>query len=206
MFIKTNDSFTLVPLDAPEKLVSHLEENLKTRVVRCSIGESNLVGVYTAMNSNGVVLPNITTPEEVAAFRALGLNVYHSREISNAHGNNISVGERGGLLNPHIPRAECKRMEDALGVELVQMHIAKYATVGSSCLPGGKGFLIHYAASDEELKMASDAFKVQGNRGTVNMGTGFVSYGIVANRNGYVSGEATSAFELGRAEAALGYI
>jgi translation initiation factor 6 len=153
-----------------------------------------------------VILPNITTPEEVAALKALGLNVYHSKEKSNAHGNNLSVSDKGGLLNPHISRVECKRMEDALGVELVQMHIAKYSTVGSASLPGNKGFLIHYAASDEELKLASGAFKVGGDRGTVNMGTGFVSFGIVANSKGYVSGEATSAFEVGRAEAALGFI
>jgi len=206
MFMRTNDSFTLVPHDTPEKLVQHLREHLKTEVVRTSIGETNMIGVYSAMNSNGIVLPNIATQEEVAAFKALGLNVYHSKEPSNAHGNNVSASDKGGLLNPHISRAECKRMEDVLGIELVQMHIAKYATVGSACLPGNNGFLIHYAANDDELKAASDALKVKGDRGTVNMGTGFVAFGIMANRNGYVSGAATTAFELGRAESALGYI
>ena len=48
--------------------------------------------------------------------------------------------------------------------------------------------------------------KVPGNKGTVNTGTGFVSFGAKANRNGYIVGEATTAFEMGRIEEALGLI
>jgi translation initiation factor 6 len=206
MFVKASDSMVLAPLDCPDKLAMHLAHGLKAEVKRTSIGDSNLVGVYLAMNSSGIVVPNITTPAEVSALRALGLNVYHSQEKQNAHGNNLAINDKGGVVNPHIHAIERKRMEDALGIELVPMRIADYATVGSSCLVGNKGFLAHYSASDADMKALESALRVKGERGTVNMGTGFVSFGVVANRHGYAAGEATSAHELGRMESALGYV
>ncbi len=206
MFVKASDSLALAPLDCPEKLAMHLNHGLKCEVKRVSIGDSNLAGVYVAMNSRGIVVPNITAPQEVSALKSLGLNVYHSKEPFNAHGNNIAVNDKGGIINPHIHAQERRRMEEALGVELVPMRIANYSTVGSACLVGNRGFIAHYASSDEEMAALESAFKVKGERGTVNMGTGFVSYGVVANSHGYVAGEATSAHEMGRVESALGYI
>jgi translation initiation factor 6 len=158
------------------------------------------------MNSTGVVLPNLATDEEVKVFKELGLNVYRSSEKSNAHGNNIALNDKGGIINPRIEASERGRMEDALGIELVPMMIAKYATVGSCCIGGSKGFLAHFGASDKEMEQIADILKVAGEKGSVNMGTGFVSLGIIANAHGYVAGEATSAYEMGRAETALGYL
>jgi len=206
MFVLANDNVTVAPSDSMDKLVECLKERLKNDVVKVSVGESNLLGLYVAMNSKGAVLPNIATEKEIAAFKALGLDVYHSKEKSNAHGNNIALNDFGGIINPHIHQDERKRMEDVLGVELVPMGIAGYVTVGSSCLAGNKGFLLHFAASEDEVNAVAGALKVKGERGTVNMGTGFVALGVIGNRSGYCAGEATSAHEMGRVESALGYL
>jgi len=206
MFIKTNDETTMLPVDSMKKLDDKVVESLKTRIVKVSIGDSNLLGIYLAMNSNGVIAPNVVRDDEAAAMRRSGLNVYVSPEKYNAHGNNIAVNDRGGIINPHVENNERKKMEDVLGVELVPMAIAGHTTVGSACLATNTGFLTHYRAGEDEMKRLKDALKVDGSRGTVNMGTGFVSYGVVVNKNGYVAGESTSAFELGRLEEALGLI
>jgi len=206
MFVKSNDSFTFIPVDSTHKLEGAVKENLHTQVEKVLLGGSNLLGAYVAMNSSGAILPNVATNEEMEIFKSAGLNVYQASETANAHGNNISVNDKGGLINPHISKKERMLMQDALGVELVPMYIARFATVGSCCLAGNNGFLVHYSASDEEVKKINDVLKVSGERGTVNMGIGFVSCGIVANKHGYIAGEASRAFELGRAESALGYI
>jgi len=206
MFLKSTDNFTFLPIDSVQKLCETVKENLRTEVVKVNVGGSNLVGAYIAMNSFGAILPNVATQEELSIFKSAGLNVYQSRERSNAHGNNICVNDKGGIINPHIPRAEREKLAEVLGVELVPMHIAKFGTVGSSCIANNMGFLVHYAASNEEVKAISDVLKVGGERGTVNMGAGFVSFGFVQNKHGYIAGEASSAFELGRLESALGYI
>jgi len=206
MFIKTNDAITLLPIDTMTKVEDSLSENLGTALVRLSIADSNLLGVYIAMNSNGAILPNIARPEEIQKLKEAGLNVHISQEPQNAHGNNICANDKGGIVNPHIPRDEAMRMSDALGVELVPMAVAEYSTVGSSCLATNSGFLVHFKASDDELHALRDAFKVDGSRGTMNRGTGFVSYGAVVNGKGYVAGDASTAYELGRLEDALGLI
>ncbi len=206
MFIRTNDSTTIMPVDSMDKVVAAVRESLMTEVVKVGMSDSNLLGVYVAMNSNGVVLPNIVREDEAAAIRKAGLNVYVSKELNNAHGNNVAANDKGGIINPHVSPAEARAMGDVLGVELVPMSIAGYTTVGSACIATNGGFLAHYRATDGELSALKDALKVYGNKGTVNTGTGFVSYGAIVNKNGYIVGEDTTPFEIGRLEEALGLI
>jgi len=206
MFVKGNDDVTLIPVDSMDKFDSKIRDNLKTEIVKATLGQSNLIGVYSVMNSNGAVLPNVAVEKEVEIFRKLGLNVYLSKDKRNAHGNNISVNNHGGIINPRIPEGERRRMEDALGVELVSTTLAGYHTVGSSCLSTDKGFLAHFKTTRDELKMLEDVFKVKGEIGTVNTGSGFVSYGIVANSKGYIAGEQTTPFELGRVVQAMDFL
>jgi len=206
MFIKTNDKFTMLPLDSMDKIADKVGENLKTEIIKTSVAESNLIGIYSVMNSNGVVLPNLVKDEEAKVFKEQGINVCVSNEKLNAHGNNIAANDKGGIINPNVDSAERKRMEDALGIELVPTKIAGFSTVGSACLATNTGFLAHYSAKDDEMEKISSALHVKGSKGTVNFGTGFVSLGIIVNKNGYIAGEKTTAHELGRIEEALDMI
>lgn len=206
MFMKTNDRTTMLPIDSMKKLDDVVAKNLKTEIVRVSVDDSNLLGIYFAMNSNGIVVPNVMRENEIAVLRKCGLNVCVSQEKHNAHGNNIAVNDKGGIINPYVSRKEAKAMEDVLGIELVPMSVAGYSTVGSSCIATNTGFLAHYRTGEEEMKDIKEALKVEGSKGTANTGIGFVSYGVVVNRNGYIAGETTTAFELGRLEEALGLI
>ncbi|MBU0532456.1 translation initiation factor IF-6 [Candidatus Micrarchaeota archaeon] len=206
MFIKTNDKITMLPVDSMKKLDEAIESNLKTEIIKTTIADSNLLGIYTAINSNGIILPNIVNEKEVDALKKCGLNTYISSERYNAHGNNIAVNDKGGIINPNISKKEIKEMEEVLGVELVPTTVAGHSTVGSACIATNTGFLAHYKSNENEMAVLKDALKVYGSKGTVNTGTGFVSYGIIVNKNGYVAGEHTTAFELGRLEEALGLI
>jgi len=205
MFIKTNDAYTLLPLDSLKKF-EEKTKFLETEIHRVSVGESNLLGVYTAMNSNGIILPNVATGDEVDRFKKIGINIHKSDDAHNAHGNNIAVNDKAGIINEYVSKSERKKMEDALGVELVPTRIAGYSTVGSACIATNKGFLAHYKAGEEEIKALEEIFKVHGDQGTVNTGVGFVSYGAVANSKGYIAGDRSTAFELGRVMEALGFI
>jgi translation initiation factor 6 len=206
MFIKTNDRTTLVPIDSMEKFDVAVRESLKTETIKIGISDSNLIGVYVAMNSSGIILPNIVAEREVELIRKSGLNVHVSAERHNAHGNNIAVNDKGGIINHNVERHEAQKMEDVLGVELVPMSVAGFSTVGSAVLATNEGFLAHFKAAEEEMAALSQALKVSGRKGTVNTGTGFVGYGAVVNRNGYIVGEDTTPFEIGRLEEALGLI
>lgn len=206
MFIKTNDEKTFVPVDTPQKLIDRLSENLKTEVIRLSIADSNLLGVYLAMNSNGVVLPAMAGGEEVSVVKKAGLNVYISKDKNNANGNNVLVNDYGALCNSRADKFEIKNAMDVLGVDVSEGKIADYPTVGSTCVANNRGFLAHFAASDDDFTLLKRQLKVNGAKGSINMGAGFIPYGVVSNKHGYVAGEASSAFELGRVEESLGYL
>jgi translation initiation factor 6 len=206
MFITTNDRFSLVPVDTLKKLEDSVAEGLKTEVMKVSAGDTNLIGLYMAMNSNGIVLPNIIREQEVELLKKTGLNLYISEEKNNAHGNNLAINDKGGIINPNVSDEERRKMEDVLGIEIVPMTIAGYSTVGSACLASNSGFLTHFKTPDHEMAMLKSALKVHGSKGTVNTGTGFVAFGAVVNKNGYIVGENTTAFEMGRIEEALGLI
>jgi translation initiation factor 6 len=206
MFIRTNDEFTMLPIDSMQKVEDMIRERLKTTTIRLSLADTNLVGLYAAMNSNGVILPNVVRDEEVALLKEAGLNVYVSKDKYNANGNNIACNDKGGIVNPYMEKHEVKAIGDVLGVELVPMTVGEYSTVGSSCIATNGGYLAHFKASEDDMSRLKDALKVDGSKGTVNTGTGFVGFGAIANKNGYVAGEATTAFELGRLEEALDLI
>ncbi len=206
LLIKTNDKISLVPLDCPEKLCNKIQEILKTEIIKTSIAQTNLLGIYTVMNSNGIVVPNLTEKKEIERLRESELNVYVSKDRHNALGNNMVINQNGGLINEEIENDEKKRIEEVLGIELVKRKIAEYQTVGSCCISNNKGFLTHYKTKPEEMEEIASILKVRGSKGTVNLGTGFVSIGMIANDNGYLAGEKTSAYELGRIEEALGFL
>ncbi len=206
MFIKSNNEKTFIPIDTHEKLISKISANLKTEVIKLSICDSNLLGIYLAMNSNGIIVPNIASDAEVELIKKSGLNVYISKDKNNAFGNNILVNDKGALVNENIDQKELKNIEDALGVEAITGKIANHTTVGSACIANNAGFLAHFATTDSEFDVIKKHLKVDGAKGSINMGVGFISFGVVQNKNSYLSGEKSSAFELGRVEEALGYL
>ncbi len=206
IFAATNNSHTLFPAGAPHSFVEKVCGALGTKEVRCSVGESELNGIYSAMNSNGIILPYFDRKIAERVGREAGLDAYASRERMNAHGNNICANDKGGIINEHVHPEERRKMEDCLGVELVPMRIGAFTTVGSMCKANNKGFLVHYAAKEEEVRELERILRVPGMKGTANTGTGFVGVCMLANDKGYIAGHATTAFELGRVEEALGFL
>ena len=208
LYAKLNNNVILVPNENNEKFVQVIHENLglDLQIIKISIANSNIHGVYCAMNSNGIILPNMVHENEILEIKKLGMNTYISKEKNNAHGNNLLINDKGGIINEHINPLEKKRMEDVLGIELQYSKVAGYTTVGSACIANNKGFLAHFNTSEQEMKNIEDALKVKGGKGSVNFGTGFLSLGFLANDKGYIAGEKTSAYEQGALEQALGYL
>ncbi len=206
MFVVCNNDYALIPLDASERFENAISSALGVEVIKTTLASSNLLGIYAAMNSSGMVVSSLVEESELAALKQTGLNIHISPSLHNAHGNNIAVNDKGGVVNPHLPKEEVKRMEDVLGVELVPMHIAGYSALGSCCIATNKGFFVHFKAGEEEVEKLKNAFGVYGNKGTLNMGSGFVGKCALANDRGYVVGEASSPFEIGRLEESLDLI
>lgn len=178
---------------------------LKTEVVNLTVNGSNLAGIFMAANSNGAVFPEFALKEEVKVAEKAGLNSLVVKGRHSAIGNNIATNDRIALVNPEIGKENAKLIGECLGVEVVQREVAGYKTVGSACVLTNKGFLLHSKAA-RELEEFETILGLKGGIGTANMGVPFVGRCLLANSNGYVTGEETSGFEMHRIDEALGFI
>lgn len=206
IFCKTNDSLTLLPKNISAKFNSACEKILKTEIAYVSIADSDLLGIFTAMNSNGIILPQFTYGDEKMKIKKTGLNVSTIEGRYSAVGNNILVNDKACIINPDIDNEDKKRIEDCFDVEVVRRKIGGYSTVGSTCVVTNNGFLAKNDVKDDEIAFLEEFFKVKGGTGTANMGVSFVGLCIVANVSGFIAGELTSGFELQRIMEALSFI
>ncbi len=204
LFGKANDKVAFLPRDANKSLFYSLRERTGVEVVKTSILESNLLGVYMALTDKFAVVPYTILPSEEEII-SQHVEVLKIGGRFNAWGNNIIIG-KSVIANPRMNDKEAKAVENALGKEVFRRSMAGYSTVGSLVCSNSKGFVIHYKASDDEIKFVEKVLGVKGSRATANMGNGFVSIGIIANSKGYVVGEGTTGVEIARIEEGLGYL
>jgi translation initiation factor 6 len=175
---------------------------LKTKVYG-----TNLVGLFCAGNSNGMLVPYFTSDSELRELREfageLGVEVARVAGRYTALGNLVAANDTATYVSDTLRDVETIR--DVLDVEVVSGDIAGRSEVGAYLSVTNGGFLAHPDAEDKLGELA-ELFKVQGLTGTVNRGIPYVKSGLIANSNGYITGEQTTGIELQRIDDALGFI
>ena len=198
------DKFAIIPADIPEKFEREVEADLKVDIIKGAVLESFLLGVFIAANSYGVILPRLVRDEELNVFRkTIDAEIMVLDVKETALGNLILANDKAALVSPLIPRKALKRIEDALGVEVMQRNLAGSNLVGAIAVVTNKGLLACPLASDEELDELEDFFKVKADIGTINRGNIFVRSGMLANSYGAIVGSETTGPELMRIQQTL---
>jgi len=202
VYCVSNESFSLVPLDASKSLINDIAEGLEVKVIRASIGGTNILGSLIAVNSYGCIVSSMATEKEIEVIGKL-IPVTRLEDKLNAAGNNILVNDSGALVNPRMSKKSVKKIEETLQVEVIQSSVAGINTVGSACVVTNKGVLCHPKTSEEELEMLRSIFKVPASIGTLNYGVALVGACIIANSKGAAVGSRSTPIELGRVEDSL---
>lgn len=206
MFVRSTDKAVLVPINTPEKLLVKCRSALKAEPFQVAIAGSDLVGLFTAANSNGVLLTGMAYRDEANLLKKeLGVNTAILRGRHTAVGNCVLANDRAALVSPGMSAADVKKIADTLGVEVLKKDIGGFNTVGSIAVVTNKGLLLHTNVEEEELEELCGFFRVKGSIGTANMGMPFIGICMSANSHGYVTGESTSGFEMSRIDEALGF-
>ncbi len=201
LFCRASDSMALLPRAAPAKFAQDVREALGVGVHHLLINQSNLLGIYCVLNSNGVVVPSFAEEADLRLLRSLGLNVCVLPRLSP--GNNLLSNDYGAWASPRMPRSEVAAVAECLGVE-VFTHRFSVSALAASTAVTNKGFFSSSELTDTELRQLEKIFKVKGGAGTTNTGVPYNSFAIVANSRGGVIGSATSGFETQRVFEALG--
>jgi translation initiation factor 6 len=203
IFAKANDEIGLVPINSHPKFDEQMQ-SLGVELVKTSVDSSPYLGIYSAMNSKGIILPPFLSDEELEPIKKSGLNV-HIIEDSRyaAIGNNIACNDRGALINPNMPKKMAAEIEDCLGVEVVQERIIEYSTPGMMVVATNRGWFSHNRIDEKHKELFEGLFKVEGLNGTINAGVSMVGIGVVANSKAAVVGQDSTGYELSRIEQAL---
>ena len=181
----------------PENKAKELQEWLRAKVVRTTIGGSVLIGAMSCANSNGIILPHFVQEKEVQAIKtASDMNLTVMKTKRTAYGNLILANDRGAVVDPRLKTKDLKKIADTLGVEAVRGEIAGLPYVGSLATATNKGVLAHPLLKEEEQKVLADVLKVHVDVGTINCGIPYVSTGLIGNEWGAAAGFITTGPEM----------
>lgn len=210
LFAKSCDKFCLIGNFVQEKTLDKIKEILQTNVIRTTVANTDFVGMFSSFNSNGIVLPSITTPRELAQFKNLrkefGINLKILKTKFTALGNIILCNDKGAIISKNIKKEDKKKIEDCFGVGVEYGTVAGMSIVGSCGVATNKGCLIHRDTSEEEIKKIQQILGVETDIGTANFGSPFVGACCFANSTGAVVGESTTGPEATRLIETLGFL
>jgi translation initiation factor 6 len=177
-------------------------ETLKVdTVIKTTVYKSNLLGIFTAANSNGIILSPLVEDDELERIkmslpRDVRMAILPAKWT--AIGNFLLLNDLGCLSGLRLSREQVKIISDTLDVDVEVGSVENLPYVGSLAVATNRGVLIDPMASSEEEQIIRDVLKVPVYRGTVNYGSRFVKMGVVANSYGLIVGDATKGSELAR--------
>lgn len=202
LYGKACDKFCLVGNFITDDNQKRLEKYLDVPVKKCFVAGTDLVGLFAAVNSNGILLSYLANDNEIKHFQKIaddiGINFGIVGSKFSAVGNLILCNDKGAIASKLFTKAEVKKMADCLDVEIVRAKLAKNDVVGSSGIATNKGCLLHRDASEREIKIVEQVLKVDADIGTANFGSPFVGAGIITNSYGTLIGTGTTSPEMQR--------
>lgn len=196
-----SDSYCL--LGNRPKHAQKMEEILKTGINAAQIAGTELVGIFAAGNSNGIILSKIIDPiERKEIEKLLGINVLVIEAKHTAVGNLALCNDKGCIISAKL-RKYGKEIAETLDCETAVGKVAGLHIVGSAAVASNKGCLCHREAEEDELKVIEKILKVKADIGSIG-GSPFVKSGIIANSSGIVVSEEASGPELERIDEVFG--
>merc|ERR1711879_637580 len=169
-------------------------------VVHCSVGGTRIVGRVCVGNRHGLLVPSITTDQELTHLRNHlpdTVQVQKVEERLSALGNCIACNDYVALVHTDLDRETEEVIADTLKVDVFRATIAQNVLVGSYCVLTNQGGLVHARTPMQDMEELSQLIQVPLTAGTVNRGSDIVGAGVVVNDWCAVCGMDTTATEIG---------
>jgi translation initiation factor 6 len=205
VFARVLGDIAIVPPESPEEFRSAIRDALEVTLVETTIQGSSIIGSLVAGNSRGVVVSGLATEEEVDRL-AEHREVLLLTESMNAAGNVIMANDTFAAVHEDMPTELSQVIGEFLGVEVIHLTLGGVKTVGMAGVATNKGVIVHPRATERQIAMLEEVAKVPVGTGSINMGGALVGTGLLVNEKGYLAGNATSGFELGRIEDVFGFL
>ena len=197
IYTKCNDSIVFLPNGFATSKAKNLSEFLQAEHIFTSVANTRLLGPLMVVNNKGMLLPRNCLEEELSHLKkSTGLNVDILETKHTAIGNLICANDKGGIMSPLIPNEFVKKVEDVLGIEVLQKRVAGYHQDGAMAVATSHGGIIHPDAEEEDIKTFSEVLGVELEPATINSGSPYLASGILANNKSLVVGTLTNGPEL----------
>jgi translation initiation factor 6 len=199
-FATSTEHYTFVPYGIPEKIRAMISKVLKTKCVCIPVSGTDLIGLFSRANSNGIALANIASDDDIRKIKEmdLGINVGVIDSSINAIGNTILVNDRIAIVDPEYTDVEVKQIQDVFGVEVLKEEIGGFKTVGATNILTNSGCAINNHSTDIEKKEFDSITGFDSVRTTADRGSLSIGLASIANSKGLLVGEDTTGFEMNR--------
>ncbi len=196
------DSICLIP-NIKKWVEDILIENLQVKAVKTSVANTNVIGIFCAGNSNGLILPEFIRKKELEEIKK------HSEVLViegkyNAIGNLIVANDKGCIISDKIKKYKAA-IEDFLKVKVTVHNIGGLEIVGSLAVASNKGCAVSKFAGKEDMELIETALKVKPDYASVNFGSNFIKSGLLANSKGAIIGDQTTGPEMQSITECLGF-
>jgi translation initiation factor 6 len=205
VFARVLGDIAIVPPESTEEFKTAVREVLQVKLVEITIQGSAIIGSLVAGNSRGIVVSGLATEEEIDVL-AQYREVLLLNESMNAAGNVIMANDTFAAVHEDMPTDLAKAIGEFLDVEVIHLTLGGVKTVGMAGVATNKGVIVHPRATERQIAVLEEVAKVPVGTGSINMGGALVGTGLLVNEKGYLAGNATSGFELGRIEDVFGFL
>jgi len=205
VFARLTNTYCLTALGGAENFHSVFEQELSKHipVIHATVGNTRIVGRVAVGNRHGLLVPSITTDQELLHLRnhlPESVQVQKVEERLSALGNCIACNDYVALVHTDIDRETEEVIADVLKVDVFRATIGQNALVGSYCALTNQGGLAHARTSMTDLEELSQLLQVPLVAGTINRGSDVIGAGVVANDWSAFCGMDTTATEIGVVE------
>ncbi len=205
VFARVLGDIAIIPPESPEEFRTAVRDALRVNLVETTIQGSTIIGSLAAGNSRGVVVSGLATEEEIALL-SQHREVMLLTESMNAAGNVIMANDTFAAVHQDMPPELAAAIGEFLGVEVIQLTLGGVKTVGMAGVATNRGVIIHPRSTERQIALLEEIAGIPVGTGSINMGGTLVGTGLLANDAGYLAGNATSGFELGRIEDVFGFL
>jgi translation initiation factor 6 len=204
VYLVANNSYILYPPTLLKPLLKKYRNTFTEPFYPLTINNSNLLGVYTASNKYGIIVPYIIKDEELEKLeqflkdRTESPQVCILKSIDNAFGNLILCNDKGAIISSFL-KDHKEEIENTLNVETVVYEFANNYLPGSISLANNNGCVVHPLSTDEQIDYITSILKVdEVDVSTVNRGVPYLSSGAIVNDTSGIFGNDCTGPELMR--------
>jgi translation initiation factor 6 len=205
VFSRVLGNIAIIPPEAPEDYKQALIQALNVELVETTVQGSTIIGSLVAGNSRGIVMSGLATDNEIAILEK-HRKILLLKDSMNAAGNVIMVNDTFAAVHEDMPSELAHEIGEFLEVEVIHLTLGGVKTVGMAGVATNKGIIVHPRATPHQIARLEEVAKIPVGTGTINMGSALVGTGLLVNETGYIAGNATSGFELGRIEDVFGFL